>query len=81
MRNTMNLIGTWTTPPPSPASEYPRSAPNRYRNRPESHHYWGGLHNCLLKAFVSALLVGLIPSGEIIWPSNVRDEPRWRGSQ
>lgn len=53
----------------------------RYRNRPEYHHYWESLHNCLLKTFVPALLVGLIPLGEVIWSSSVCDEPRWRGSQ
>lgn len=41
----------------------------------------GGLYDCLLKAFVPALLAGLIPKGEVIWPSNVHDEPRWTGGQ
>lgn len=74
-KNTTSLTGTWMSPAPSPTSEHPSATPTRYKNRPGSHRCWDPC-DFPLKASVPVLLVGLIPSGDAIWTSNVHEDAR-----
>lgn len=74
-KNTTKLTSTWMSPPPSPTSEHPSATPARYKNRAGSHQCCDPC-NFPLKASVPVLLVGVIPSGEAIWTSNVHEDAR-----